>query len=52
MSDELKQFNPEGYNPSTGIQAPNSTGDWEDELEALDYTAPERAVSDNSIVAF
>ncbi len=54
MSEELKQFNPEGYNPSTGIYVSSQifTGDWENELAALDYTARERAVSDNSIVAF
>ena len=38
MSEELKQFNPEGYNPSTGIYVSSQifTGDWENELAALE----------------
>lgn len=51
---ELKQYNPEGYNPSTGIYVSSQvfTGNWENELEALDYTPRERAAGDENIVAF
>ena len=37
---ELKQFNPEGYNPSTGIYASSYifTGNWDNELANLSYT--------------
>ncbi len=38
---ELKQYKPEGYNPSTGIYASSYifTGDWDNELANLDYTS-------------
>jgi len=51
---ELKQYDAKGYNPSTGIYCSSQIfqGNWENELAALDYTARERAVSDNNIVAF
>ena len=54
MSEELKQHHPPGYNPSTGIYVSSQifTGDWSDELAALDYTPREKAVAENSIVAF
>jgi len=37
---ELKQYKPEGYNPSTGIYASSYifTGNWDDELANLNYT--------------
>ena len=48
MSEELKQHNPTGYNPSTGIYVSSQifTGDWENELAALDYTPREKAVAE------
>jgi hypothetical protein len=51
---ELKQFNPEGYNPSTGIYASSYIfqGDWESELQALTFTRRERAVGDENILKF
>ena len=54
MSEEYKQHDPSGYNPSTGIYVSSQifTGDWSDELEALDYTTREKVVAENSIVAF
>lgn len=37
---ELKQYKPEGYNPSTGIYASSYIfqGNWEEELASLNYT--------------
>jgi len=37
---ELKQHNPEGYNPSSGIYASSYIfqGNWDEELASLDYT--------------
>jgi len=53
MSD-LKQFEPEGYNPSTGIYASSYifTGDWQDELDALEFTSREKPVMDAAIKEF
>ena len=51
---ELTQYEAKGYNPSTGIYASSQifTGNWENELEALEYTRREKSVADNNIVAF
>ena len=51
---ELKQYNTEGYNPSTGIYASPFVfqGDWDSELAALKYTRREKAVDDANIVQF
>ena len=40
MTKIPQEFKPNGYNPSTGVYASSYifTGDWEDELRALDYT--------------
>lgn len=51
---ELKQYDAKGYNASTGIYCSSQifTGDWENELQSLEYTAREKAVSDQNIVSF
>ena len=51
---ELKQFNPEGYNPNTGIYASPFIfqGDWDSEIEALNFTRREKPVSDKNIIKF
>lgn len=51
---ELTQYEPKGYNPSTGIYASSQIfqGTWENELEALTYTRREKAAGDDNIVAF
>jgi hypothetical protein len=47
-------YEPTGYNPSFGIYASNYlfTGDWEDELTALQYTKRAEPVSDANIAKF
>ena len=37
---DVVNYKPEGYNPQTGIYASSYIfqGDWEDELESLNYT--------------
>ena len=49
MIKKIEEFKPNGYNPSLGVYASNYifTGDWEDELAALDYT-PRTTVYGNS----
>lgn len=51
---ELKQYKPEGYNPSTGIYASSYifTGNWEDELANLNYTPRTQENQDESIRQF
>jgi len=48
---ELKQYKPEGYNPSTGIYASSYifTGNWDDELSNLNYTPRTQESQDESI---
>lgn len=50
----LKQFEPKGYNPSTGIYVSREifTGDWEDEINALDFTPRTQLVNEAGIAAF
>ena len=51
---ELKQDNPEGYNPSTGIYSSSYifTGNWDDELANLKYTPRTQLNQDESIRKF
>lgn len=51
---ELKQYKPEGYNPSTGIYASSYifTGNWDDELANLSYTPRTQLNQDESIRKF
>ena len=51
---DLKQFQPEGYDPSSGIYCSSQifTGNWEDELEALTYLPRERPTEDSNIIKF
>ena len=51
---ELKQYKPEGYNPSTGIYASSYifTGNWDNELANLTYTPRSQLNQDESIRKF
>lgn len=53
MSTE-KQFEPKGYNPSTGIYCSSQifTGNWENELEALKYTSRSQLSQDENVRKF
>ena len=48
---ELKQYEPEGYNPSTGIYASSYifTGNWDNELANLKYTPRTQESQDETI---
>ena len=51
---ELKQYKPEGYNPSTGIYASSYifTGNWDDEVTNLKYTPRTQLNQDESVRKF
>jgi len=52
---ELKQFEPNGYNPSTGIYVSREifTGNWENEVDSLEFTPRTRLIDEDlSIAAF
>ena len=51
---ELKQYKPEGYNPSTGIYASSYifSGNWDDELANLKYTPRTQLNQDESVRKF
>jgi hypothetical protein len=50
----VKQFEPKGYNPSTGIYCSSQvfTGNWENELAALEYTPRTQLNQDENIRKF
>ena len=50
----MENYIPKGYNPTTGIYASSYIfqGDWENELQRLDYTARETEVKDDKIKQF
>ena len=50
----MENYIPKGYNPTTGIYASSYifTGDWENELKNLSYTARETEVKDDNIAQF
>ena len=52
--NELKQHEPAGYNPSSGILASSHifTGDWEYELNNLNYTARTQTSQSAEIAEF
>ena len=45
----LKEFEPNGYNPSTGIYVSREifTGNWENEIEALDFTPRTKLITED-----
>lgn len=49
----LKQYEPNGYNPSTGIYVSREifTGDWENELAALIYTPRTKLITEDADIA-
>ena len=52
--NELKQHEPVGYNPSSGILASSHifTGDWENELNNLNYTTRTQTSQSAEIAEF
>lgn len=49
----LKEYKPNGYNPGTGIYVSREifTGDWENELAALNYTPRTKLITEDANIA-
>ena len=49
----LKEYKPNGYNPSTGIYVSREifTGNWENEIEALDFTPRTKLITEDADIA-